>query len=396
MGQEIDHKERKHALLSASGASRWLNCPPSARLEEMFQESAKSSDYAEEGTLAHEFGELSLRSRTGQITRKVFMAETAKLTKSPRYSSEMEGEVEKYSDYVFETYLAAREKVRGAILLIEERLDFSHLVEQGFGTGDAIIISDGVLEIIDLKYGKGIRVDAEKNPQLMLYGLGALAKYDIMFDVKTVRLTIVHPRLDHYSSWDISVDELVKWGEETVKPIAARAYLGEGVQKAGPHCRWCKVQAMCATLAANNVSLAQYEFKSPYLLTEGQLLEVHKQIPMLTDWANAVEEYLLKEALNGKQWEGLKVVEGRSQRKWLDKPAVAKILLENKYSPEQFMVSDLAGIPAIEKLVGKKEFPVLLGECVAIPQGKPTLVPISDKRPAMGVDQAKIDFSSET
>lgn len=393
----VDHSTRKHALLSASGASRWLNCTPSARLEEKFEESSPSSTsvYAEEGTLAHEFGDINLRKAAGQITKKVYDAEIKKLRAHELYTDEMEGEVDKYVTYVLETLAVARQSTSDAVLMIEERLDFSHLVEQGFGTGDAGVIANGVAEIIDLKYGKGIRVSAEENPQLMLYASGALRGFELLYDIHTIRMTIVQPRLDHISSWEISVKDLIKWGEQTVKPAATKAYSGKGLQKAGDHCKWCKVKAMCATLAAKNVALARHEFKDPHLLTEKQLIEVFAQIPMLQDWANAVGDHLLAEALKGKQWPGYKVVEGKSQRKWIDEKGVVKTLMEKKYTADQFMVSKLAGIPAIEKLIGKKEFPGVLGSLVVIPPGKPTLVPASDKRPAMGIEQAKMDFKQE-
>lgn len=395
MAEQVDHSSRKHALLSASGAHRWLHCPPSARLEEKFEESSPSSSsiYADEGTLAHEFGDLNLKKAAGHISDSVFEKEIKELKKHPLYSSEMEGEVDKYVTYVLEAFNVAKQKTPDAVLMIEERLDFSHLVEQGFGTGDSGIIADGVLEIIDLKYGKGIRVDAEENPQLMLYGSGALRSFELMYDIHTIKVTIVQPRLDHISSWEISVKDLVAWGEKTVKPTAAKAYLGQGLQKAGDHCKWCKVKAMCATLAAKNVALARHDFKDPHLLTEKQLIEVFAQIPMLQDWANTVGEYLLAEALKGKKWPGYKVVEGRSLRKWVDEDKVVGVL-ELNHDQKEFMVSKLAGIPAIEKLLGKKDFTSTLGELVVTPPGKPTLVPLSDKRPAMGLEQAKMDFSN--
>ena len=393
---EVNHSARKHALLSASGASRWLQCPPSARLEEKFEESSPSTSsvYADEGTLAHEFGDLNLRKAAGRISDSVFDKEIKELRKHPLYSSEMEGEVDKYVTYVWEAFAEAKQKTPDAVLMIEERLDFSHLVEQGFGTGDAGVIADGVLEIIDLKYGKGIRVEAEENPQLMLYGSGALRSFELMYDIHTIKMTIVQPRLDHISSWEISVKDLVNWGEKIVKPAAAKAYEGKGVQEAGDHCKWCKVKAMCATLAAKNVALARHEFKDPYLLTEKQLIEVYKQQPMLVDWVNAVSEYLLAEALKGKQWPGYKIVEGRSPRKWMDEEKVIATL-GLSHDPKDFMVSKLAGIPAIEKLLGTKDFHALLGERVLLPPGKPTLVPESDKRPAMRIEQAKLDFKDE-
>lgn len=389
-GKQINHSGRKHALLSASGASRWMNCTPSARLEDKFQES--TSTYAEEGTLAHEFGDINLRYMNGEIDKKVLDQELKRLRSHELYSDEMEEEVDKYILYVWETLASAQRTTSDAELKIEEKLDFSHLVEKGFGTGDASVIADGVLEIIDLKYGKGIKVDAEENPQLKLYGSGALRQWELLYDIHTVRLTIVQPRLDHISTWDISAEDLISWGEKIVKPTAAKAYKGEGKQKAGDWCRFCKVKAMCATLAAKNVKLAQHDFRDPHLLSEQQIIEVYKQIPMLTDWASAVADYVLSEAVNGKQWPGYKLVEGRSNRKWSDEEAIKKVLAEEGFKQEDYIKMSLEGIGKIEKLLGKPEFAKKLGKLVIKPQGKATLAGINDKRPAMGLEQAKEDF----
>lgn len=387
----MEHAGRKHALLSASGASRWLHCTPSARLEEKFAQSA-SSVYAEEGTLAHEFGDINLRFYLGHIDQKTFNAEVKKLRANKLYTSEMEGEVEKYTSYVKEAFAEAKSRTPDAVLLIEERLDFSHLVENGFGTGDACIIADGVLEVIDLKYGQGIKVDATANPQLLLYGIGALRVFDLAYQIDKVKLTIVQPRLDSISSWEDFSEEIITWGEEVVKPKAAKAYSGEGEKEAGEWCKWCKVKAMCATLAKRNTDLAKLDFEEPHLLTDKQILGVYSQIPMLVDWAKAVETHMLKEALNGKKWEGLKVVEGKSNRKWADEEKVERELLREGFVKVDFTTTKLKGLTDIEKLVGKKEFPKLLGPHIIKPIGKPTLAPESDKRPAMGLDQAKIDF----
>lgn len=387
----VEHSTRAHALLSASGASRWMNCTPSARLEEKFDESSTST-FAAEGTLAHEFGDVNLRFKNGEITKKTLNSELKKLRKDKNYTDEMEGEVDKYVEIVMEAFAVAKVRTPDAKLLIEERVDFSHLVEKGFGTGDVCIVADGFLDVIDLKYGKGVKVDADNNPQLMLYGSGALRNFEMMYDIHTVNLVIVQPRLDHVSEWKISTEKLIEWGEKEVKPKAAKAYQGKGVQKAGDHCKWCKVKAMCATLAAKNVKLAQHDFKDPHLLTESQVIEVYKQQPMLVDWVNSVAKYLLDEAVKGKKWPGFKLVEGRSNRKWTDEEKVKQALTDNLFDEKDFTTTKLQGITSVEKLVGKSEFPTILGKLVIKPQGKPTLVPISDKRPAMGIEQAKEDF----
>lgn len=393
---KVSHNIREHALLSASHAARWLACPPSARLEEKFKETCgepESSVYAEEGTLAHEFAELRLRQLSGRISDQEYVEESERLRSHGLYSEEIEDNIEKYAAYVMEEFEASKKIVPDPVLFIEEQLDFSHIVEQGFGTGDAGIIADGTMEIIDLKYGKGIKVEACENPQLKLYALGALRNYEMFYDIHTVKLTIIQPRLDNITSWSVPVKDLVKWAEETVKPVAAKAYEGKGLQKAGEHCKFCLVKAMCATLASRNVALAKHEFKDPHLLTEKQLLDVYRQIPMLTDWANAVGEYLYKKALAGEKVEGYKLVEGQSRRKWVDEAQVQDLLKGEGYSEEEYNVVKLKGISDIEKLVGKKTFPLMFEGMVTRTQVNPVLVPDTDKRPEYkAADQAKKDF----
>lgn len=387
-----EHSSRSHALLAASRASRWMNCPPSARLEEKMDESAPSK-YAEEGTLAHELAEVMLRGRFRLLPADDCTKEVRRLKKNPLYSDEMKTYLDVYLDYVTEQYRVAIQSTPDAVISLEERLDFSRWVEQGFGTGDAIVIADGVMEVIDLKYGKGVEVFAEKNPQLMLYGLGALEAFDMLFGIKTVKLTIVQPRQERIDSWSISAEDLYIWGDEEVKPKAALAYEGKGEMKCGHWCKWCRVKPLCAKMAETNLDLAKDEFKEPQLLSDDRLVEVFTQLPMLKDWAESVAEYLLKQAIAGKEVPGYKVVEGRTQRKWADEAQVREILSAD-HDPSEFMVTKLAGIPAIEKLL-KKDFQPLLGDLVVIPQGSPTLVPLSDKRPAMnGLSQAKAEFSS--
>ncbi len=393
MAKEI-HASRAHALLSASGASRWLNCTPSARLEEKFAES-KSSVYADEGTLAHEFADIKLHCLNGQVTQAIANKELAIRRKHKLYEPSMEDEVEKYTNYVIESLTIAKQQTPDARLIIEERLDFSHLVEQGFGTGDASIIADNVLEIIDLKYGKGVKVDADNNPQLKLYAIGALRIFSMVYNITSVKMTIVQPRLDHISSDQILVDELLAWGDNEVKPKAALAYQGKGEKVPGSHCKWCKVKAMCPALAAKNMELAQHEFADPELLDDSQIIEIFEQQPMLVDWVNAVASYILDTAIKGKQWPGYKVVNGKSNRKWLNESAVELILDTQGYTEDKYIKKSLEGIVAIEKLVGKTKFPTLLGPYVHKPDGPPTLVPEKDPRPAIGMEQAKKDFAEE-
>jgi hypothetical protein len=388
----MGHTARKHALLSASGAKRWLNCTPSAKLEEKYHESTSSS-YAAEGTLAHEIADITLRQRAGEVDDKVYAKELAKLKKSELFNPEMLDYVEVYVNLIMEAFTEAKQTTPDAILSVEERVNYSYLVPEGFGTSDAIIIADGTLRISDFKYGKGVMEHAEDNPQLRLYALGALQRFDLEYDIYKVRMEIIQPRLGHYSYSEMLVEELTNWAEKEVKPKAKLAYAGEGVQKAGDWCRWCNVKGMCATLAAENVKLARHAFKDPHLLTDAQIVEVFKQIPMLTDWANAVGEHMLKEAIAGKQWKGYKVVEGGSKRKWIDEAKAIEKLKQADYAETDYLVTKLAGIGAIEKLIGKTNFTKELSECVVKPQGKPTLAPESDKRPIMDkAERAKAAF----
>lgn len=400
MAKTVKHSSRAHALLSASGANRWMNCTPSARLEEKHtlealaagMKPAPESVFAKEGTLAHEFGEVKLRHRKGDLTKAAFNKQIKKLESNELFTPEMHSEVDKYADYVMEQFSLAKTVTKDAVLVIEERLDFSHIVKNGFGTGDANIIADGVLEVIDLKYGKGVPVYSENNPQLMLYGLGALRRFELMYDIDTVRLTIVQPRLNNISSQEISVTKLEYWGNNIIKPAAEKAYAGEGTKRSGDWCRWCTVKAQCPAIAKANMEMAKHDFKEPDLLSDDEILDVYNQIDSLQDWAKSVSEYILETALHGKKWAGLKVVEGRRQRKWSDDNKVIETLKENGYSESQYMISKLAGIPAMEKLLGKPSFSDVLGTFVDLPAGKPTLAPESDKRPAMGVEQAQKDF----
>lgn len=397
MAKQVNHAERKHALLSASKAERWLNCPPSARLEEKFNESNPpvSSVYADEGTLAHEFANIMLDLELGNIDANEFKAESNKLKKNALFQPEMITEVRKFVDYVLEQYHEAQTRTGGqAVCLVEQNLDFSNYVEEGFGTGDAVVIGDGIMEVIDLKYGKGVQVDAVENPQLSLYGLGAMNVYDMMYDFDKVKLTIFQPRIDNFSTWETTTAKLVEWGEKTVKPIAQKAYVGEGLHKAGEHCRWCSVKAMCYTLAQRNIKLARKDFKEPELLTLKELIDIYKQIPMLVDWANSVRDYLQSEAVKGTKIPGYKVVAGRSNRKLTNEKGMRDKLAELGYSEDQYEKKTLIGIPDIEKLVGKPVFNKDLKEFWEKPEGVPTLVPESDARPAIDpTARAQKDFA---
>lgn len=391
--QDINHSERKHALLSASGASRWINCTPSPRLESQFVD--KRTSYADEGTLAHEFAELGVLYATGALSFEDYLQARKPFEQSEHYSEDMDQEVGKHVDYVVQQYAEAKRITPDALLLVEHKLDLTHYIEEGFGTNDVIIISDGVLEVIDLKYGKGIRVKAEDNPQLKLYGLGALRAFELSYDIHTVRLTVTQPRMDSISSWELSAEDLRVWGEQTVKPKAREAYAGEGELKAGNWCQFCKAKARCRALTELSLEVAKHEFKDPNLLEDKEILEIYEKSGIISSWLDSVGSYILTEALKGKKWDGLKPVEGRSNRTI---PATVTTEVYGKleelgYTAEQYTNVKLKGLGDLEKLVGKAKFTQELGGFIIKPEGKPTLVPDTDPRPVYGEDQAKKDFA---
>lgn len=398
MGQttKINHSERAHALLSASGANRWMACTPSAKLEEQFGE-RKSSPYAAEGTLAHELAELYLRRDVlGNISEADFELKLEELMANEFFSEEMVEAVGIYVAYCEGQLIQARTDNMFAEMEIEQRFDLTEYIPESFGTGDCSIIADPVLEIIDLKFGKGVPVYAEWNKQLMLYGLGALRKYDTMYYIDTVRLTIVQPRLNNISTFTISVEELKKWAMEELVPKARMAFNGEGELVAGDHCKFCAVKNRCRKLYEQQIEIAKHEFKDPTLLTDEEIVDILQRAPKFIEWVNSITTYAQEAAVNdNKIWPGYKLVEGVSRRKWLDEDKAAQAIFARlpELSEDQIFDTKLKSITGIEKVVGKKRFAEVLSDVTVKPEGKPTLVPMDDKRPAIGFEQAKADFS---
>lgn len=390
------HSERKHALLSASCAGRWLNCTPSARLEDQYGEK-KTSVYAEEGTLAHELAQLYLNNDVlNGIDPVAFDEGLERIYSDKLFSEEMLDVVPIYTDYCTEQYAIAKEQNPLATMVVEQKLDLTEYIPESFGTADCVIINDNLMEVIDLKYGKGVPVYADWNKQLMLYGLGALHIFDTMYDIEEVRLTIVQPRINNISSWQISAIELRAWAEEELRPKAKMAFEGTGELSCGDWCRFCAVRNRCRKLYEQQTEIAKYEFSEPDLLTDDEIADIVKRTPNLVEWANSISAYALKLAVeDNKQWPGLKVVEGRSIRKWKDEDMVVNTIFDKcpELSEEDIYNMKLKSITDIEKLVGKKRFNELLSDTVVKPQGKPVLVGLEDKRPAMGFEQAKLDFS---
>lgn len=369
-----------HAVLSPSSASRWLSCTPSARLEMQYPD--KAGDYAKEGTLAHEFGELRLKRYSGEIDNlEEWTERTSELVKDSLYSESLEEYAGSYADFVWEKYQLAQKTTSDAVLRIEEKIDLTAYVPEGFGTGDAVILADGTMEIIDLKYGKGVQVSAVENKQMMLYALGALDMFGFMYAIHTVRMTIYQPRLDNVSEWEMPVEELLMWGMNELAPRAKMAFAGEGSFIPGKHCQFCRAKAQCRALAEKNMEIAQHEFDDASLLSDAEISKVLEQMDIFRNWMSAVEEYALQAALNGKAFPGFKLVEGRSNRKYVDEKKVADRLIENGYKSDLiYEPAKLKTITAMEKLVTKKAFTAILGDLIIKPQGKPTLVPVSDKR----------------
>lgn len=390
------HSQRAHALLSASGASRWFNCTPSAKLEDEYGDKSTSS-YAAEGTLAHELAELYLRKDVLEnINDEDFERSLEEIMANELFNDEMLEVVPIYTDYCEDQYIEAKKNNDYAIIEIEQKLDLTEYVPESFGTADTVIISDGLMEVIDLKYGKGIPVYADWNKQLMLYALGALRKYDTMYDVNEVRVTICQPRINNISSWQISVEELLRWAEEYLKPTAELAFNGEGELNAGDWCRFCAVRNQCKKLYEQQFEIAKHEFAEPQLLSDDEIADIVQRTPKLVEWANSIAEYAKKKAIEeNKQWPGLKLVEGRSRRKWIDEDKALETIFEQfpELDEADVTTTKINGITAIEKLVGKKKFFEKLKGVVVTPQGNPTLVPLQDKRPAIGVQQAQLDFS---
>lgn len=372
---------KAHAILSASSSHRWLNCPPSARLCETYED--KGSDYAAEGTDAHSLCEYKLRMALG-------MEATDPTEHLTWFNEEMEDCANGYASYILELLEAAKETCSDPVVLIEQRVDFSRWVEEGFGTSDAIIIADGTLRVIDYKHGLGVLVEADNNPQMMCYALGALELFDAIYDIDTVAMTVYQPRRQNVSTFAMSKDDLYRWAEEVLKPTAELAFAGDGNFLCGEWCGFCKAKHECRARAEANLLLAQYDFKLPPLLEDSEIEVILSRADQLVSWVNDIKEYALQQAISGKDWTGFKLVEGRSNRRYTDEAAVTQAVTNAGYDPYE---RKLLGITAMQKLLGKSRFEELLSAYIEKPQGKPTLVPESDKRPVM--NNAKTDFMEE-
>ena len=384
----LNHSSRKHAYLSASSANQWLNCPPSIKASEGIGD--KTTTFAEEGTFAHELSELYFSNLYEELSDKDFKQQLKRYKQNEYYSEELREYVEQYVDIVEEKVNEARAQDE-PILFFEHRLDLTRYVPESFGTGDVIIYYNGTVEIVDLKFGKGVEVSALNNPQLRLYGLGSYELLKDFEDIHTIKTTIIQPRLHNVSSESMTADDLVSWGLNVVRPQALKAIEGKGEFKPGNHCRFCKIRHSCRARAEANLN-ASKELTTPTTLTDDELAELLHKLPDIKRWASDVEEYCREQALeNNRNFDGWKVVEGRASRKYVDNEQVFERLKEH-YDPKEISETKVLSISKLEKQIGKKKVAELLSDLVEKPQGKPTLVTEDDKRQPI-TDSAESDFT---
>lgn len=373
-----------HCVLGASAADRWMNCTPSAQLTAGMEDEATT--FAAEGTAAHALCEWKVR--------KALKMRAGRRPTSDYWTDEMEEFTDDYRDFIMDLVGQAKLTCKDPVTLIEQHLDFSCYVPDGFGTGDFLLVADRELNVVDFKYGRGVAVYADHNPQMMLYALGALNLFDCLYDIEQVTMTIFQPRLSSISTWTISAEELYKWAEEVLKPKAELAAKGEGEFISGSWCRFCKARNTCRARAESFLELAKMEFQPPALLSDEEVAEVMEKAAELSKWASDVMAYAQAEAIeNGKHWNGYKLVEGRSTRRFIDEKKVEEAAKGAGYT--DIYNKSLITLTAFEKLMGKDTFKEVLGSYVTKPAGKLTLVPVSDKRPEVTVNTVNDEFQED-
>ncbi len=372
-----------HANFSPSSGDRYLNCPPALLLEKQFPD--EQSPYAAEGSAGHALAEYLIKKH---------LRKRVKRPVSDYYSDELLEAVDEYVSFVIGVIEEARRKCLNPLIEAELRISLKHRVQECFGTADLVVVDNDTVRIIDLKLGKGVMVDADWNNQLMIYGLGALDMVDMLYDIRSVKLTVVQPRLEHLSTWEIAADELRKWSTEEFEPKAKMALTGAGNFKAGNHCRFCKARFQCRERSEEYLRLAKLEFAEPPLLSEEEIAEVLLKSDALKKWAEEVYAYAQNEAIqNHRQWPGYKLVTGRSNRRYVDEDTAAEVAQSAGY--QDIYKSVLIGVTEMERMMGKKKFNEILGTCVYKPEGKLTLVPDSDKREAVNITTAEAEFKEE-
>lgn len=380
-------EERAHALLSASSAKRWMNCPPSARLAETFPE--EESEYAKEGTLAHSICELKLRKLYIEpgMPERTYKSKLNKLKKEPLYQQEMDRFTDDYVEYVQKI---AMESPVAPFVSIEKKVDYSHVAPEGFGTADCIIIYGNCCHVIDFKYGKGIPVSAEGNPQMALYAIGAIAAYGLLYPIEHVHQHVIQPRLNNFSHWQTTLKELNDWAEILVKPAAIQAFAGEGEFRQGAWCDdcFCCVSGCCRHRADENLSLEEYidpiqgGMKLPPLLSDEEVGNILQRAQNLAKWVKKMEQHALNELLKGNVVPGWKIVEGRSNRKITDTTAAYKELVGAGYKKALLYNQTPVSLTEAERLISKEDYENILANYIEKPPGAPTLAPETDKRQA--------------
>lgn len=393
----MGHTGRAHAKLSPSGAHRWLNCTPSPSREAMVK--GKYSPYAAEGTLAHEFAELELKLHTGGIAKKEYQKQFRALKSNELYYKGMLPEVEKYVNYIL--HLRDQLAKDGNVFIeLESRVYFSDTVPGGHGVVDTLLVSGNTLYVIDLKFGRGVKVEAEGNPQLRLYGLGALNLYRLTHDIENIELIVHQPRLNNVSIDEMTVEYLTDWAA-SIAPIAVKAQNGEGEAKAGDWCRFCKVKATCKAAADHALDIAKLEFQDDgftdtpdlTLLTDAEILSVYRGQDFVKGWLKSVEDHVLDEALKGKEWKGLKVVESKTRRKWEHPDDAADKLQSMGFGEKDIYNKKLKSITDVANLISVDQFTETLKPFVGKTKGKPVLVDEDDPRPVFDkLLEAKREF----
>lgn len=368
-----------HALLGPSSAARWMACPPSVNLTKDMPDT--TSEYAAEGSLAHEIAELKLKKKIvdpGMTTRK-FNSEMKKLKEKELYQEEMQEFTDIYVDFIQEQMCACENT---PYVAVEQKVNFSQYVPQGFGTADCILISGDTIHIIDFKYGRGVVVDAEENPQMLLYALGAYLAYNFLYDIKRIQMSIVQPRVSHFSSWECDVDYLLSFAEKA-KEKALMAAEGQGEFQAGKHCKFCKAKTTCRTRAEENLELEGWQYTLPPLLKPDEVGHILKKAEDLAAWAKELKEWALSECLNGNEIPGWKAVHGRGSRSFTNTDEAVKVLMEKGIAEELLYERKYLTLAQMEKTIGKKDFQEMVGDLIVMKEGSPTLVVESDKREAI-------------
>lgn len=377
-----------HSLLSPSGASRWLACTPSARFEE--QHADAGSRYADEGTLAHEVAALVLGVRSGVAPAKNFPAVLSEIEhRVELFYAQSETHTQSHKGYGFSQMLEHAEEYAAFVLeqaqgqiLIEQRYDLRKYVPFAWGTADCTNITTDTIYVTDYKYGAGVPVTATANPQLMLYALGALEQLPKGHKVKTVVVSIFQPHAGGASTWEISVDDLLKWANEVVIPRAKLAMGGQGDFVAGSHCQFCKVKTVCKAWFDRFGEAKR--LKDSRLMSDADLSAVLEHGDELRGWIEKVKEDTILRLTKGEKLEGWKLVQGRGRRVWKSEDDVVVTLLDEGFESYDIYNTSLKGIGDMEKLVGKKRFAALLEDKLVQVPGKPALAKDDDKRKPLG------------